>query len=312
MPRREWGLPPIKGIRVHDPSAIVKSGDRYYCFSTGTGIVSSSSADLEMWTAGPPVFPTGFPPEEVRANVPNFRGHIWAPDLIQLGDRYALYYCASAFGKQTSSIGLVTSSTLDPNDPDYAWRHEGVVLRSAPGEPYNAIDPFIYREGGQLWMVFGSYWEGIFLVELDAATGLRLANSAAPVRLADSESIEAAAVLKHGEYYYLFVNFGQCCQGVKSTYRIAVGRSKSLAGPYVDRAGVDLRDGGGDVVLDTRGKRIGPGHVAPVVGRETELFGYHYYDATDFGRPKLGIARWRWSADGWPKAVTEKVLAPRP
>ena len=58
------------------------------------------------------------------------------------------------------------------------------------------------------------------------------------------EWIEAPYVHKNNGFYYLFVNWFGCCNGVDSTYEIHIGRSNSITGPYVDKNGVDMRLGG--------------------------------------------------------------------
>lgn len=294
-------------VRAHDPSSIVRYGGRYYLFCTGRGISAKSSTDLTTWRADPRVFQVDETPSWIAEYVPGFRGHYWAPDIVEVNGQFLLYYSASRFGKQTSAIGLAVNKTLDPDDPDYAWRDAGMVVSSSGRTPFNAIDPSVLLTAdGRLWMAFGSYWGGIYLVELDPGTGGRSADAAKPVRLAHAQSIEAATLLKRGKFYYLFVNHGICCRGAESTYRVLVGRSEKITGPYVDQQGRKLTEGGGTMVLDSQGRRVGPGHVAPI-GLNIKQFGFHFYDGDDRGRSKLGIASWRWSDDGWPSASDLKL-----
>ena len=286
--------------RVHDPSTIVKHGDEYWTFATGMGVASLRSKDLVNWERGPAVFSE--PPEWITDVVPNQRGHFWAPDVIHHGGRYLLYYSVSAFGKQTSAIALATNVTLDPEDPEYGWKDEGIVIRSDPAVDYNAIDPAVVRgEDGTLWMAFGSFWSGIKLIELDPRTGKRIAEDSPVYDLAHKEQIEAVALYRHGDDWYQFVNWGWCCRGVNSTYNIRVGRSKSITGPYVDREGVDLREGGGTLLLETEGTMIGPGHAGLYEDGERLLMSYHFYDGTQRGRPRLAIRPLEWDDDGWPR-----------
>jgi arabinan endo-1,5-alpha-L-arabinosidase len=148
-------------------------------------------------------------------------------------------------------------------------------------------------------MAFGSFWKGIFLVQLDPKTGLRRATNS-PVRVAYSSSIEAACLMQRGEDYYLFVNWGRCCRGTNSTYEIRVGRSKQVTGPYLDRDQVDLVNEGGTRFLETTGRFIGPGHVGILTEGGTNWFSYHYYDAQSNGRSRLALAPLYWTAEGWP------------
>jgi arabinan endo-1,5-alpha-L-arabinosidase len=288
---------------VHDPSTVLRHGDRYFLFSTGVGIQTLSSPDLLVWTKGKPVFDS--PPAWTTNAVAGFRGHFWAPDVIRLNGQYHLYYSVSTFGKQVSAIGLATNPTLDAASPDYRWTDRGPVIQSAAGGPFNAIDPAMMVDAdGQLWMTFGSFWQGIHLVQLDAETGLRRAADSPIHRLAWKESIEAPCLLRRGDFYYLFVNWGLCCRGTNSTYEIRVGRSARVTGPYVDRDGKDMVDGGGSPFLATAGRLIGPGHIGILSARATELFTYHYYDPQARGRSRLAVGKLTWAADGWPVAVT--------
>jgi arabinan endo-1,5-alpha-L-arabinosidase len=294
-------------LQIHDPSNILKQGDKYHLFATGRGIMTKSSPDLIHWTNGAPVF-TALPEWTTNA-VPGYRGHTWAPDVILLNGRYHLYYSISTFGKQLSAIGLTTSPTLDPASPDYRWTDRGPVIRSEPGSPFNAIDPSLMTDAeGRLWMAFGSFWKGIYLVELDPKTGLRVATNSPLHQIAYHQSIEAATLSRHDDNYVLFVNWGTCCKGTNSTYEVRVGRSKTITGPYLDRDGVDLAKGGGTKFLETAGRFIGPGHIALVQGDKPDWFGYHAYDAENNGRSRLCLGQIEWDKDGWPAA--KKLTAP--
>lgn len=289
---------------MHDPSSIVPAGDRYWCFSTGTGVQTLSSADLTHWHMGPPLFET--PPQWVDDVVINHRGHFWAPEVILWRGRYLVYYSVSAFGKRTSAIALASSPTLDPNSPDYSWTDHGVVVQTDEADDFNAIDPsVIATPNGELWLAFGSFWSGIKLVQLDPQSGLRQHPDSPMYSLAKKKEIEAPAIIHHDGYYYLFVNWGYCCRGARSTYNIRVGRSQLITGPYFDRDGVALRDGGGTLVLKSQGAAVGPGHASIFEENGELLFTYHYYDAENRGRPQLGINRMRWDSRGWPKVEPE-------
>lgn len=301
------GLPPIRGhLAAHDPSTIVRCQDRYYVFSTGRGILSKSSRDLIFWESGPPVFAT--PPSWTSAAVPDFDGTFWAPDVIHLDDRYFLYYSVSSWGGQVSAIGLVTNPTLDPTDPNYRWTDHGPVIQSANSSPYNAIDASVLHDAsGKLWLAFGSYWNGIYTIELDPTTGLRIAPGSPLHRLAHNGSIEAACLHQRAGYYYLFVNWGSCCSGVNSTYHVRVGRSRNATGPFLDRTGRDLVNQGGSLFLESTGKYVGPGHVGILSEAGQDRLSYHYYDANAwaanygaYGPARLAIAPLDWSPDDWP------------
>lgn len=276
---------------------------RYYVFTTGRGIPIKVSTNKLHWSSAGTVFPVNRAPAWTTNAVPLFDGTFWAPDIVHVNGRYLLYYSVSSWGSQVSAIGLASSPTLDSSRPDYGWTDHGPVIQSGVGDPYNCIDPSVLLdENGRLWLAFGSYWQGIYVVELDPQTGLRAQPQTSPVRVAWNDQIEAAHLYRRGGYYYLFVNWGTCCAGVDSTYQIRVGRSVSPTGPFRDRNGVSLVQRGGEVFLESTGRFVGPGHAG--VYREGDQYWvtFHYYDGLDQGTPKLGMARLDWTEDGWPVA----------
>jgi arabinan endo-1,5-alpha-L-arabinosidase len=283
---------------IHDPSTIIKDDGRFYIYGTGPGIRSQSSPDLICWTNGPAVFDA--PPAWVKAIVPEFRRDFWAPDIIRVNGNFFLYYAASSMGKQTSAIGLATNATLNPAATNYLWADQGPIISSTPAAAFNTIDPSVMLDtDGKLWLAFGSYWEGIFLAELDAQTGHRIATNSPLYHLAWNHSIEAACLTRHEKYYYLFINWGSCCQGTNSTYEVRVGRAEHITGPYLDRDGKNLNDGGGSLFLHRQGRYFGPGHIGILRDGGNEWFSYHYYDADTNGRSRLSIGKLAWP-DDWP------------
>jgi arabinan endo-1,5-alpha-L-arabinosidase len=293
---------PLEGQTfIHDPSTIVKDGNRFYLFGTGPGIPAKSSPDLIHWTNGESVFRT--PPAWTATFVPAFKGYAWAPDVVRVNGKYFLYYAASTWKKPVSAIGLATSPTLNPAATNYFWADGGPVISSTNGCAFNAIDPNAMLDAdGRLWLAFGSYWRGIFLTELNPQTGRRIGTNSPLHQLAWNDSIEAACLTRHGHFYYLFVNWGQCCQGTNSTYELRVGRAEKITGPYLDRAGKKLADGGGTPFLQSSGRFIGPGHIGIVDdGNATgpTWFSYHYYDADTQGKSRLALGKIDWP-DGWP------------
>ena len=163
------GQQPEGDIRqVHDPS-IIKDGDKYYLFSTRAGIAIRCSKDLIHWRLCGDVF--AHLPEWAVKDVPGLRG-LWAPDVSYFNGKYHLYYSASTFGSNRSSIGLATNQTLDPSSDKYRWVDQGKVISSDSGDDWNAIDPdVVLDEQNQPWLSFGSFWGGIKLRKLEQATG---------------------------------------------------------------------------------------------------------------------------------------------
>ena len=136
-------------------------------------------------------------------------------------------------------------------------------MRSTPGEDdFNAIDPDLsYDEQGRLWMAFGSFWSGIKLRRLDPATGKLSAEHPEIHSLASRPApgaVEGPSIVRRGGFYYLFVSFDFCCRGIDSDYRVMVGRSRSITGPYVDRDGVPMTEGGGTELLRGYNEFAGP------------------------------------------------------
>lgn len=290
-----------RGIYVHDPSTIVKCGNEFWIFYTGRGIPSYHSKDLMKWERGPSVFTNA--PAWVAQTIPQNRWmYYWAPDIIHLGKRYLLYYAVSVFGKNTSAIGLAVNPTLDPNNPKFHWADKGIVIQTGKADDFNAIDPAISQDAdGNLWLAFGSYWTGIKLIQLDPKTGKRIATNSPMYSLAFNDSIEASYIYHHDKFYYLFVNWGQCCRGTNSTYEIRVGRSKKITGPYFDKDGTDLMAGGGSIFLSSNGPFIGPGQTGIISTDGTDWFSCHFYDGTRHGIPTLAVMPLKWNADGWPE-----------
>ena len=253
------------------------------------------------WLCEGRVFAEGQFPAWHSELVPGNRGYLWAPDVIRIGQKLFLYYSVSTFGKNDSAIGLAVGESMDPASTQWRWQDRGPVLMSRSTNRFNAIDPALFRDDdGSLWMTFGSFWDGIHIVALDPATGLRRNPSESPIRLAWTPEIEAPFLCKRKGYYYLFVNWGKCCRGVKSTYEIRVGRSRAVTGPYVDSSGTDLRERGGTMVLESKGRWIGPGHASIHERDGREWLVHHYYDGELDGRPRLRTVPLTWDADGWP------------
>jgi arabinan endo-1,5-alpha-L-arabinosidase len=288
--------------RVHDPSAIVMVDGLRRCFCTGPGISVMQEDSSGKWLREGRIFPEQAFPEWHDQMVPGNRGHLWAPDVIEVGSRYFVYYSVSTFGKNTSAIGLAVGRSLDPSSPKWSWEDRGVVVASFATNRFNAIDPALFRDAtnGSLWMTFGSFWDGIHLVELDPTSGLRREPTGAPLRLAGAPEIEAPFLHQRDGYYYLFVNWGKCCRGVASTYEIRVGRSRAVTGPYVDRSGIDLRERGGTLVLAGEDRWIGPGHASIDRHKGREWLVHHYYDREANGRPRLRQVPLNWDKEGWP------------
>lgn len=292
---------------IHDP-VVIKAGDQYVLFCTGPGIRIRTSPDLLNWDKPSPSKVFDQTPDWVREAIPN-QGDMWAPDISYWNGKYHLYYAVSTFGSNRSVIGLATNPTLDSEDPAYAWTDEGLVIESTGASTYNCIDAnFIEDADGNPWLAFGSFWTGIKMRRLDAATGKLSSEDTTLYSLAqrfeNNGAVEAPFIIRQDEFYYLFVSFDSCCQGRDSTYNVRVGRSASITGPYVDRDGVEMLQGGGTQITFPTDRWKGPGHNAILREPDADYIVYHAYDAQNSGIPTLHIDPLAWDAEGWPAVVT--------
>ena len=301
-------LPPDAARGVHDPS-IVESAGTFYLFSTGSGLQIRTSTDLFHWTRAGKVFDKV--PDWASAYT-NKSASLWAPDISKSHGQYRVYYAASTFGSTRSAIGLATNSTLDRADPAYKWVDAGMVVDTPANNDWNALDPCAFEDQtGRDWLVLGSCWTGIKLLPLDGATG-RVAPNAKPVSIAGRPSnhvIEEGYVRRHGDWYYLWVSVDHCCRRAESDYKVLVGRSKQVTGPYKDRDGRPMTDGGGTLVLAGYGDVRGPGSVATLDHGRREFLVHHFYDKSHNGDPAVQTRELLWDAAGWP-VVAEPITAP--
>ncbi|MBO1752124.1 arabinan endo-1,5-alpha-L-arabinosidase [Actinotalea sp. BY-33] len=216
--------------------------------------------------------------------------HLWAPDIVRTGDTFWMYYAVSQLGTQNSAIGVMSTTT--PADLA-SWQDHGPVFTSEPGDPYNAIDPQVLKDRGTWYLAFGSWWEGIHLVELTDMTSV----TGEPVQLAEvtgAPSLEAPTIVVRQGSYYLFTSRGFI---VSDSYHVQVGRSTSLTGPYVDRDGVPLLEGGGTVVLETEG---GAGGQDVIKDRGRYYMVNHVYEWEPDLQIRLQICELQWD-EGWPQ-----------
>jgi arabinan endo-1,5-alpha-L-arabinosidase len=305
---------------THDPS-IAHEGSTYYVFATTSKPSDGQfpvrcSNDLLAWKLCGHVFDSI--PAWIHEASPTTR-ELWAPDISYFRGKYHLYYAYSAFGVNTSGIALATNETLDAQSPKYHWQDEGLVLKSSKGDDYNAIDPnIVFDKEGQPWLSFGSFWSGIKMRRIDPVTGkpsvadpklYSLASRAMPNLPeppkpglpADWQAIEAPFIVRHGDYFYLFVSFDLCCRGTKSTYRTMVGRSHQVTGPYMDADGKLMLGGGGTQMLAANSRWLGPGGESVLQRPEGDILVFHAYDAVT-GKAALQISTLTWK-NGWPHAA---------
>ncbi len=279
---------------IHDPS-MIKEGNTWYTFGTGVGkgIRVIKSQDGKSWSTSQTIF--SIPLSWWKKYVPKHEQNQWAPDISYYKGRYWLYYAVSSFGSNTSAIGLASTDRISSGN----WRDDGLVTRTTASNNYNAIDPdMVVDKEGNPWLSFGSFWSGIKLTRLDQNTMKptgKLYSIASRPR--NGGALEAPTITYKNGYYYLFVSFDKCCKGVNSTYKIAYGRSTKITGPYYDKSGKQMTEGGGTILDSGNVRWKGPGGEDILNGN---IIIRHSYDALDNGVSKLLINDLYWDSKGWP------------
>jgi arabinan endo-1,5-alpha-L-arabinosidase len=186
-----------------------------------------------------------------------------------------------------------------------------MVLRSfADRDDWNAIDAnVVIEDEDHVWLSWGSFWGGIKMRRLDPATGRLSTTDTVRHDLASRDraqptngSVEAPFIVRQGDFWYLFVSFDRCCRGAESTYNVRVGRSRSVTGPYVDRDGRPMTQGGGTLVLGaTTAEWRGPGHNGFLRANGEDYLAFHAYPGQGRGS-RLFISTIVWD-DGWPRVA---------
>lgn len=288
---------PVIDMSAPDPTVIRAEDGTFYLYATEDmrNVPIFHSANLVDWKLVGTAFTDNSRPKWLP------KGGIWAPDIQRVGGKYHLYYAKSVWGGEwDAGIGVAVS-----NNPAGPFVDRGCMFTSKQIGIQNCIDPFYIEDGGKKYLFFGSF-HGIYGVEL-TADGLHVKQGAKPREVAGT-FMEATYIRRRGGYYYLFGSTGTCCEGARSTYRITIGRSKSLFGPYVDKAGQRLLDNHYNILLDKDDSVLGPGHNAGLITDDAgnDYMFYHGFKASD---PDAGRVVWLsrivW-ADGWPSVMMEK------
>ena len=213
--------------------------------------------------------------------------------MTKRGNTYYCHYSVSEIGLQNSSIGVATSLSLAPG----SWQDHGSIGLPL-SDKYNLIDPFVYQElpGRPIYFSFGSFWNGIFQVDLEPHDDMKAfgdwafqnnrINNIIRNGTTDALVAEGAIMYKEKEFYYVFYSVGFCCRTPESglapddqVYRVVVCRAETPKGPFYDREGKDcLEEDGGTTILASHGDVYAPGGQGVMVHPENgrTVMYYHY------------------------------------
>lgn len=237
------------------------------------------------------------------------KGGLWAPDINRINDKYVLYYSMSVWGgEETCGIGVAVS-----DKPEGPFTDNGKLFRSNEIGVTNSIDPFYIEDQGVKYLIWGSF-RGIYGIELND-DGLSIKNGAQKKQLAGT-AFEGSYIVKRNGKYYFFASIGSCCEGLKSTYQLVVGRADSLFGTYVNKSGIPMIENGYELVIGSNNKFVGNGHCSEIVqdkGGKDWIF-YHGIDTSHPEGRVLLLDQIKWDNEGWPyvenRSPSEKAERP--
>lgn len=282
---------PVVNTSMPDPTIIRVADGTFFLYATenvrNTPIMKS--ANLVDWDFVGTAFT-----DNTR---PTFepKGGLWAPDINYINGQYVLYYSMSVWGGEwTCGIGVAVA-----DKPEGPFTDKGKLFRSNEIDVQNSIDQFYIEENGKKYLFWGSF-RGLYAIEL-SDDGLSLKPGAEKIRIAGT-AFEGTYIHKRDGYYYLFASIGSCCEGVKSTYQLVVGRSRSLFGPYLDKEGKDMMDNGYSIVVGPNSRFVGNGHCSEIVQDDAgnDWIFYHGVDTENPHGRVLLLDRVRWDDQGWP------------
>ena len=307
---------PVLDADFPDPAVILAPDGFYYAYATQTlldsrwiNIQVARSADLVHWEHLGDALPEK--PSWARETQ-----DFWAPFVLQDGDKYLMYYSATPDVCHEPERGhcLAIAASDSPAGP---FVDMGLPLLLGIGFEY--IDPmaFDYPVSGKHFLYWGSGFQPIKVQELaddrmsfapgSAATDLVWPN---PVKGAFPRLVEAAWVIRHEDFYYLFYSGDNCC-GPDAEYGVMVARSSEPAGPF--EALEEARGVPHSLMLFKSERWLAPGHNSIVTDKAGQV--WIVYHAIDVNRPRqrqedeinsrriLLIDRVEWK-DGWPHVGT--------
>ena len=287
---------PVFDQNTPDPSVVQAPDGAFYAY--GTGGTCRKSYDLVNWEDMGIALKRPTWNDSVRTDkegkVHPMRFSLWALDVSRVGKKYLVHYASAYWGNETRT-GLGVAEGTSPTE----FTDCGKMFCSTEIGVQNSIDPCYVKDKGKKYLIWGSF-RRLYMGRL-TKDGKRIKNPSHLTQVAGT-AFEGAMVYKRKGYYYLFASVGTCCEGAKSTYHTVVGRSKKLAGPYVDRQGGRMLDNHYETVIKGNDRWKGPGHNSEIITDkegDTWLL-YHAYDALDpeKGRVML-LDKLLWDEEGW-------------
>jgi arabinan endo-1,5-alpha-L-arabinosidase len=300
---------PIMVGSYADPT-VIRVGNEFYLYVTSGRVRGYKSVDMLNWSRINGTY------SEVFTTKPDFTGDnindlgMWAPDINYFDGKYVMYYSMSVWsGGATCGIGVgVSSQPQGPFVPP-TGNPNGKLFVSSEIGVHNSIDPCFYEENGKRYLFWGSFY-GIYMTEL-TADGMAVKDITKKTKIA-GKSFEATYIHKRGNYYYLFASVGSCCDGMTSTYKVVVGRSQKLEGPYLSKTGVDMKNFDAwnptnyqPIILKGNSQFGAPGHNSRIITDDNgvDWMFYHSYVSSEINSDnsrQLMLDKVQWSSDGWP------------
>jgi len=290
--------PVITFSSAADPT-VIRTEDGFYLYATQTDkywVPIYFSKDLVNWEFKRTAFRNATKPQ-----IPG-GGAFWAPEIRHINGKYVLYFSWAKWGDGDASYTAVATS--DSPLGDFVNSKE-LLTKEDFGS--NCIDQFYYEEDNKKYMFVGSF-NGIYVTELtDDGLSVKRNENGTPTlkKQVCGKAFEGTNIYKKNGYYYLFASINNCCDGERSRYKVVVGRSQDLLGPYLDKSGKDMINNAWELVLEGDGQKFfGPGHNSIIVQDDAGIdwMIYHSYvkENGEVGGRLGMLDRVLWTEDGWP------------
>ena len=290
--------PVITFSSAADPT-VIRTEDGFYLYATQTDkywVPIYFSKDLVNWEFKRTAFRNATKPQIPGGDA------FWAPEIRHINGKYVLYFSWAKWGDGDASYTAVATS--DSPLGDFVNSKE-LLTKEDFGS--NCIDQFYYEEDNKKYMFVGSF-NGIYVTELtDDGLSVKRNENGTPTlkKQVCGKAFEGTNIYKKNGYYYLFASINNCCDGERSRYKVVVGRSQDLLGPYLDKSGKDMINNAWELVLEGDGQKFfGPGHNSIIVQDDagTDWMIYHSYvkENGEVGGRLGMLDRVLWTEDGWP------------